>query len=256
MSKTFPQYPATSFPDTFQSLKRYQDITQADLNAYNEYKNYINNNNLNGAKVALQKIENYDNKTLTANEINTLVDTVQALQSYMNGDVWQSMVNNKQQEWESIINQFSYIGEWSSTTQYKKWNMVSYAEPEGMVDVDTGRYLYIATKTHSGVTPFDNYQVADPTWLRLTVKGTQGDSGYNGGFRGIWGSEITYSQNDIVVYDNAWYVNVSDTNLNHTPSKNSSYWSLLFEIEPKQYPIQSTQPTGQASGELWFQVLS
>ena len=79
MSKTFPQYPATSFPDTFQSLKRYQDVTQADLSAYNEYKNYINNNNLNGAKAALQKIENYDNKTLTAAEINTLVDTVQAL---------------------------------------------------------------------------------------------------------------------------------------------------------------------------------
>lgn len=119
MSKTFPQYPATSFPDTFQPLKRYQDVTQADLNAYNEYKNYINNNNLNGAKAALQKIENYDNKTLTAAEINTLVDTVQALQSYMNGDTWQSIVNNKQQEWENIINQFSYIGEWDSITQYK-----------------------------------------------------------------------------------------------------------------------------------------
>ena len=251
MSKTFPQYPATSFPDTFQSLKRYQDVTQADLSAYNEYKNYINNNNLSGAKVALQKIENYDNKTLTATEINTLVDTVQALQSYMNGDTWQSIVNSKQQEWENIINQFSYIGEWSNTKQYKKWNMVTYANT-GLVDVDGTSYVYMAVQDNEGQSPYDNQTY----WFKLSIKGAQGDSGYNGGFRGIWDNGITYNQNDIVVYNNAWYVNVSDTNLNHTPSKDSSYWDLLFEIKSKQYPIQATQPTGQASGELWFQVLS
>lgn len=251
MSKTFPQYPATSFPDTFQSLKRYQDITQADLSAYNEYKNYINNNNLSGAKAALQKIENYGNKTLTAAEINTLVDTVQALQSYMNGDTWQSIVNSKQQEWENIINQFSYIGEWSNTKQYKKWNMVTYANT-GLADVDGTSYVYIAVQDNEGQSPYANQTY----WLKLSIKGAQGDSGYNGGFRGIWDNGITYNQNDIVVYNNAWYVNVSDTNLNHTPSKDSSYWDLLFEIKSKQYPIQATQPTGQASGELWFQVLS
>ena len=251
MSKTFPQYPATSFPDTFQSLKRYQDITQVDLSAYNEYKNYINNNNLSGAKAALQKIENYGNKTLTAAEINTLVDTVQALQSYMNGDTWQSIVNSKQQEWENIINQFSYIGEWSNTKQYKKWNMVTYANTS-LVDVDGTSYVYMAVQDNEGQSPYENQTY----WLKLSIKGAQGDSGYNGGFRGIWDNGITYSQNDIVVYNNAWYVNVSDTNLNHTPSKDSSYWDLLFEIKSKQYPIQATQPTGQASGELWFQVLS
>lgn len=251
MSKTFPQYPATSFPDTFQSLKRYQDVTQADLNAYNEYKNYINNNNLNGAKAALQKIENYDNKTLTAAEINTLIDTVQALQSYMNGDIWRSMVNNKQQEWENTINQFSYIGEWNNITQYKKWNMVTYANT-GFAEMDETSYVYIAVQDNKGQSPYENQTY----WVKLSIKGVQGDSGYNGGFRGIWESGITYSQNDIVVYNNTWYVNISDTNLNHTPSKNSSYWSLLFEIKSKQYPIQSTQPTDQASGELWFQVLS
>ena len=251
MSKTFPQYPATSFPDTFQSLKRYQDVTQADLSAYNEYKNYINNNNLSGAKAALQKIENYGNKTLTAAEINTLVDTVQALQSYMDRDTWQSMVNGKQQEWENIINQFSYIGEWSSTKQYKKWNMVTYANTS-LVDVDGTSYVYMAVQDNEGQSPYENQTY----WLKLSIKGAQGDSGYNGGFRGIWDNGITYNQNDIVVYNNAWYVNVSDTNLNHTPSKDSSYWDLLFEIKSKQYPIQATQPTGQASGELWFQVLS
>lgn len=251
MSKTFPQYPATSFPDTFQSLKKYQDVTQADLSAYNEYRNYINNNNLNGAKAALQKIEDYDNKTLTAAEINTLVDTVQALQSYMNSATWSTLVNNKQQEWENIINQFSYIGEWSNTKQYKKWNMVTYANT-GLVDVDGTSYVYIAIQDNVGQNPYENQTY----WLKLSIKGTQGDSGYNGGFRGGWDASVTYTGNDIVVYNNAWYVNVGDTNLNHIPSENSSYWNLLFEIQTKQYPIQSTQPTGQASGELWFQVLS
>lgn len=36
-----------------------------------------------------------------------------------------------------------------------------------------------------------------------------------------------------------------------------NYWSLFLQPQnPKQYPIQSTQPTGQNIGDLWFQQLN
>ena len=35
-----------------------------------------------------------------------------------------------------------------------------------------------------------------------------------------------------------------------------SYWELFIQPqEPKQYPIQAEQPTGQAVGDLWFQLI-
>lgn len=36
-----------------------------------------------------------------------------------------------------------------------------------------------------------------------------------------------------------------------------NYWTLFLQPQnPKQYPIQATQPTGQNVGDLWFQQLN
>lgn len=255
MSKTFPQYPATSFPDTFQSLKKYQDVTQDDLNAYNEYRNYIDNNDFNNAKTALKKITEYDSKTITAAEINTLIDTVQALQSYMDSNTWTEIVGNKQQEWQDIINQFSYIGTWSRSVQYKKWNMISYAETGGLAGIDTTLYLYIATQDNINSNPYNDYTTTQNNWLRLTLKGAQGASGFNGGFRFNWETDVTYGQGDIVVYGNSWYISLVESNTGNTPSTSSRSWEILFEVTPKQYPVQAEQPTNQSESDLWFQIV-
>ena len=45
-------------------------------------------------------------------------------------------------------------------------------------------------------------------------------------FRGAWQSNIEYTKLDNVFYENSTYFSLSDENLNHTPSSDSSYWGL------------------------------
>ena len=66
MSQTYPQFPDTSFPDAIQVLSRYLDITQNDLSKYNSYIEYITQGNLNAAQNVLATMDDYANKTLTA----------------------------------------------------------------------------------------------------------------------------------------------------------------------------------------------
>ena len=43
MSKTYPQFPDTTFPDAIQPLVEYLDIESADLALYNSYIGFIAN---------------------------------------------------------------------------------------------------------------------------------------------------------------------------------------------------------------------
>ena len=132
MSQTYPQFPDTTFPDAVQVLSRYLDITQSDLSKYNSYIEYITQGNLNAAQNVLATMDDYANKTITAEKLNKITDTVMAVQTLYTGSEWQSKVQDKQNEWLAIINQFNYLGNWnvlgnwSSTTHYSTGDIVLY----------------------------------------------------------------------------------------------------------------------------------
>lgn len=133
MSKTYPQYPDTSYPDSFQNLTTYKDITQDDLIIYNQYINYVSQGNFNAAQTVLQGMTDYDKKLLTAEKFNQMTDTIYSLQTMYTDEEWTALVLEKQQEWLNIINQFSYvglwniIGTWSSTKSYAVGDIVYYS---------------------------------------------------------------------------------------------------------------------------------
>ena len=132
MSQTYPQFPDTTFPDAVQVLSRYLDITQSDLSKYNSYIEYITQGNLNAAQNVLATMDDYANKTITAEKLNKITDTVMAVQTLYTGSEWQSKVQDKQNEWLAIINQFNYLGNWnvlgnwSNTTSYSTGDIVLY----------------------------------------------------------------------------------------------------------------------------------
>lgn len=110
MSKTYPQFPDTTFPDAIQPLVEYLDIESADLALYNSYIGFIANEDYNAAQRTLQQITNFDKKVLTAQKLNQLTDTIMALQTLYQSDTFQSTVTEFQNNWLAIINQFSYKG--------------------------------------------------------------------------------------------------------------------------------------------------
>lgn len=178
MSQTYPQFPDTSFPDAIQVLSRYLDITQNDLSKYNSYIEYITQGNLNAAQNVLATMDDYANKTLTAEKLNKITDTVMAVQTLYTGSEWQSKVQDKQNEWLAIINQFHYLGNWnvlgnwSNTTHYSTGDIVLYngkiwqaiSDGVGQTPNDNSIYWTQTYKKNTMVGYAATVQAADPTF--------------------------------------------------------------------------------------------
>lgn len=258
MSQTYPQYSNTTFPDSVQSLISYLDIQPSDLPLYTTYIQYIYNGDYASAQTTLSQIPNFQSKTLTAQNLNQLTDTIMALQTLYNSSEFQSQVASLQQQWQSIINQFTYQGVWSASTSYLKNNIVKYQS--NVVGQDPNPYLYIATQNVpiNGNNPYveSTTVTSNPKWIQLTVEGVRGESGADTSFGFNWVSTEQYQVNTIVIYDNAWWV-CTASNINTPPSTTSSVWDLILEVSISGVPVQSTQPdaSSQNTGELWFQLL-
>lgn len=261
MSKSYPQFPNTVFPDAIQPLTLYEDITQQDVYNYLQAINAYMNGQLTSASNNLNSIANLDKKAITAEKMNTLLDTVAALQEYYQGGNFDEIVAGKQEEWEEILNHFEYKGVWSSSVTYVKNNMVSYTLTGD--NTDQHRYLYICTADQivGGSNPYTDFEEnsTNPTWFRITIVGKNGDSGADSNtvsFTYEWNNTTTYQANDIAVYDNQWWLALQE-NVGVEPTE-GSYWTSVMNINTvKQYPVQAEEPSNSAQeiGDLWFQVI-
>lgn len=73
---------ATSFPNQIQNFPEMQDITAQDATLVQQYQNAMQAGNLSLAQQILTQIPNNQNKIVTADYLNTIKDTVIAVQKY------------------------------------------------------------------------------------------------------------------------------------------------------------------------------
>ena len=73
---------ATSFPNQIQNFPEMQDITAQDATLVQQYQNAMQTGNLALAQQVLSQITNNQNKIVTADYLNTINDTVTAVQKY------------------------------------------------------------------------------------------------------------------------------------------------------------------------------
>lgn len=263
MSITYPNYPNTVFPDALQVFETYMDVTQNDVSIYNQAMEAINNNELTKAQNLINTIPNIQQKALTAEKLNIIIDTIQALQQYYNTDL-DSKVATYQATWQTIINKFAYKGVWTQG-QYAKNNMVSYSS--NISGTDQTLYLYIATTDIASniSNPYADYENAisagtTPNWYRITIRGKQGESGAGAdsvSFRFQWDNATNYNVNDIVVYNNSWWIALN-SNQGVEPTANSENWELVLNGNSTSvYPVQSDPPELSSInvGELWFEII-
>ena len=174
--------------------------------------------------------------------MNTLMDTCVALQRFYKSDI-EPYLNSQHSSWTGRINQFNYVGRFSSSEQYLLNNFVLY----NLNGVDQ---LYICTnKPPIGTTPTNT-----DYWRVLSIRGLQGESGIGIAFRYEWDSSASYFVQDVVSYDNGVWCCVQN-NTNEAPSYDSPYWTNIYSPQQTIYPFQSTQPTGMKTGYLWFEIL-
>ena len=107
MSITYPQYPNTSFPDAIQTFTEYLDITQSDVSAYNAAIEAMLKGDLSQAQSLLSFIPDIDKKVLTAEKLNMMTDTIQALQDFYGKDIT-SKLEEYQTRWEAVTKLINY----------------------------------------------------------------------------------------------------------------------------------------------------
>lgn len=73
---------ATSFPGAIQQFQQMQDITANDAALVTQYQTAMRNGNLPQALAALAAITDADKKIISADYLNTINDTLNALQAY------------------------------------------------------------------------------------------------------------------------------------------------------------------------------
>lgn len=240
MSTTYPDLSLTVFPDGgIDSFTTWLNVTAQDGPLIQQYITAMNAGNQAQANQILSQISSGSQKIIKATDLNKLTQAILAVERFYSVDI-KPYVQNKQEEWLNIINQFSYVGTWSNGTAYVQNNIVSYI-------VSGVTLLFIATSNPPTGTVPTNTQY----WRPLSVQGTPGESGPGLSYRQEWNSSTPYSVNDCVTYSSAVWMALQ-ANKNIIPGQNESYWKNIISFGATAYPIQDTEPTGQAAGGLWF----
>ena len=73
---------ATTFPQSIQTFPTMMDLTSSDGNLGQQYQSAMQAGNLTQAKAILEQISNGQRKIITADYLNTINDTLVALETY------------------------------------------------------------------------------------------------------------------------------------------------------------------------------
>lgn len=213
------------------------DITAEDAVNVKGFQEAMLAGNTELANTYFNQITNANKKFVTADSMNTLFQTCIAAQRLYKNN-YADFITQKQAEWEEQVNQMSYKGPFSLTTQYKQNNYVTY---------NNNIYIVISNP------PIGTYPTDTKYWRMMTIAGRAGTPGANMSFVGEWSATQTYSVQNIVLYgDGLWAATAASTN--QIPVEGSAYWQLIYRNAPVIYPVQATQPAEQNVGDLWFQT--
>lgn len=241
MSTSYPDLTLTNFPEAVDTFVQMLDIVASDATNLAEYQSAMEAGNVVQANAALSNMANGAQKLLTADKINKIFNSIEALERFLGTDIV-PYVAQLQSNWQTEINKFIYKGSYSSSTSYVVNNIVTYTS-------GTNTYLYICIKAGKGKTPTNTTY-----WRQLTVQGEQGVSGTGMSFLYEWDAATSYSPQDCVSYGGKLW-GCLESNTNSAPSSTNTKWEELMSINPVTYPVQSQQPAVQEVGDLWFQVV-
>ena len=232
---------STTFPNATQSFKQWQDLTSAQLTAYVNYINALNQGNWTAARNIFQNSELSNAMLPTADDFNKMCDTILECKALYEAP------DTSAKGIQDFMAQFAYKGVWSvdNISQYKKFSIVRYTS------TDNGTFLYIANQNiTTQQTPWDNSVNNNPQWLRIVPIAIVNA---NSVFQGEWVNNITYNVGDVVCANNIFYKAIA-TSVGQAPP-NGAYWEGMFNMNPYIAQISATQPPNMIQGGIWFKQL-
>lgn len=159
---------------------------------------------------------------ITPETMNKFSDALVAVEKFFYSNV-QGFIEERQKLWRTYVDQFKFIGKWSTGVEYKEQNLVSNSNGD----------LYICKKDHrsNGDEPTSNTLI----WGKLSAKGDKGDIGLNAIYKGDWNKSTTYKLGDAVTYirqgeyGGITYI-AKKENVGKIPSDSKDDWMLYQQL--------------------------
>lgn len=231
MSAIYPDL-QNKFPEAIDDFSKFTDPSISQIALINQYYSKFQSGDIAGAAQILEDNPSLKTAILNAERLNKLRDGLIAVQRYYMDDVQEYLV-------EIVKNK----GDWNNQTKYTKYDVVFYP-----IEGAEQAFMGISTEIPIGTLPTDQTY-----WVPLTMRGEQGASGIGLTPRGVWQSSVSYSQYDVVSYDDSlWYA--LQANSGQTPYSGSQYWEKFFLI-PNYIVSSQSQPSNQDIGSIWVQEL-
>lgn len=239
MSTTYPDLPLTQFPGSVDQFKTFLDVTASDGPYIQQYIQALQQNDLQTAQTVLAQIPAASQKLVQAMDLNQLIQAMMAVERFYSTDIY-PYIQTQQQNWQAIVNQFSYISAWAPNTTYDINNMVSYSS-------GGSNLIYIAIDD----VPVNVQPTNTQYWRQMTIQGESGGTGPGLSYLQDWNNSTQYVQNNAVTYDGAIWMALQ-ANTGTQPGTSSSTWQQIISFTNGMYPVQATQPSGLGNGQLWF----
>ena len=236
-------------------MNRVQDIHISDKELKSQYINSFINEDFNLAFNLLLN-PSVQNKKFTKDLINSLSTKLLNLENFYFVNV-PNFLNNELINFQEIVDNFIFLGEWNSSTVYQSYNSVVYNNNiymyigdestvgippnysgnvtliidtfvESSNDEDIGVIIQGGVIDSQGILSTDNLYI-DNNWILLDITGAKGADGIGIIYKGNWDSTFSYDLYDAVFYNDSFYV-CRQLNQNIVPT-NNTYWSQVFTVK-------------------------
>lgn len=222
---TFPQQ-VDSFEELYDlppslvvQARRYQELKMLPMLSSTEQ------NELNGLTSQLARF------IISPETFNKFADALVKVETFFAQEVTQ-FIEGKQVEWNGYVNNFNYVNEYSSLTQYKFQNMATYLGD-----------LYLCLKDVKGINP-TNVEY----WKKITSKGEKGDTGLGAYYTGTYDPTKAYSLGEAVDFKGYLFYAKSAVLAGQTPDDKTKWFMWDRQV------VSPTAPTIRQNGLIWLKV--
>lgn len=229
MSQTYPQFDGTGFPDRIDNFERVMDVTVSYAPVAAQYRKLCQAGQIEDAAALLEQYPELNKMSINAAKLNMILDAISAIETFFKNDV---------EQW--VVELVKYKGTWSASGAYMKYNVVTYAQPDGTV----GAYVATQPAVPRGCTPTDTRY-----WVQISYQGPPGEKGETGDkgdtgdpgpqgpkgdpgiswvYTGEWNRNTSYAINDAVTFDNCLWGAVMP-NAGVEPTDTTPRWQLILK---------------------------
>ena len=222
-------------PNTIPWL-HYQDIQIPDYNLQQLFMQYYKQGQYQEALSLLAgNSAQLQGKAFIASTINTIISGLLTLEDYYNTGVT-VFLSNLATQYQQMVNNLKRAGNWNATLQYTPYNFVRYNDE-----------IYMCIEQPLiGTLPTD-----DTYWLYLNIRGIEGDPGVDVVMRYDWNGTDTYNINDLVVYNDTWWVALQQ-NTNVVPGEDANGWLEFVYISKTEINVDINPPRMPSNNTVWF----